>query len=66
MDDMGGIMVYEEIMEEVNNGEDIYDVADSYGIEEFEVKMYMDFEEKYEKGSRIRLNDREWVLTKQI
>lgn len=66
MDDMGGIMVYEEIMEEVNNGEDIYDVADSYGIEEYEVKMYMDFEEKYEKGSRIRLNDREWVLSKQI
>lgn len=63
MDDMGGIFVYEEIMEAVNDGEDIYEVADAYGIEDYYVKRCMDFEENYEIGSRIRLNDREWVLT---
>ena len=65
MDDMGGVFVYEEIMEAVNDGEEIYSVADEYGIRKFEVNIFMDFEEKYSKGSRIRLNDREWVLTKQ-
>ena len=64
MDDMGGIMVFEEIMEAVNNGEDILDVASEYGIEKFHINNYMDFEEKYEIGSRIRLNDREWIITK--
>lgn len=64
MDDMGGISAYEEIMEAVEDGEDIVEVASEYGIKEYEVERLMDFEEKYGKGSRIRLNDREWVLTK--
>ena len=63
MDDMGGIFVYEEIMQAVEDGNDIVDVADEYGISKFEVENYMDFEEKYEVGSRIRLNDRVWVLS---
>ena len=63
MDDIGGVFAYEEIMEAVNDGEDIYEVAEEYGINEYEVRNLMDFEYKYEKGSRIRLNDREWVLT---
>ena len=63
MDDMGGVFVYEEIMEAVRDGEDIIEVAEEYGIKEYEVKRCMDFEEKYEKGSRIRLNDREWVVS---
>ena len=62
MEDMGGIFVFEEIMEAVNAGEDIVDVASEYGIEKYEISIMMDFENKYEKGSRIRLNDREWVL----
>lgn len=62
LDDMGGIFVYEEIMEAVNDGGDITEVIAEYGIPEYELKYRMDFEEKYEKGSRIRLNDREWVL----
>ena len=50
-------------MQAVEDGNDIVDVADEYGISKFEVENYMDFEEKYEVGSRIRLNDRVWVLS---
>lgn len=63
MDDIGGIFVYEEIMEAVEDGEDILEVADAYGINEFEVEHYMDFESRYQIGSRIRLNDRKYVLS---
>ena len=63
MDDIGGFLVYDEMMEAVGEGEDIFDVADEYGINEYEVERLMDFENKYKKGLRIRLNDKKWVLT---
>ena len=64
MDDMGGIFTYEEIMQAVEDGEDMKEVANEYGIANYEVSIWMDFEENYEKGSRIRLNDPpERVLT---
>ncbi len=56
IDDMGGVFVFDEIMEAINDGEDVLGVLDEYGMSERHLEM-MDFEEKYEIGSRIRLND---------
>ena len=50
MDDMGGILVYDEIMEAVNAGENIYEVAELYEISKFEIDCFMDFKKKYEIG----------------
>ncbi len=62
MDDMGGVFVFDEIMQAINDGEDVENVLDDYGMKKHHLEM-MDFEEKYEIGSRIRLNDPVRVLS---
>ena len=54
-DDLGGVDIFDEIMEAVGT-DDLYDVLDSYGMNEYYLET-MDFEKRYKKGSRIRLND---------
>ena len=52
IDDMGGLFVFEEILEAVDDG-DVEIVLDDYGLRKSDLTK-MDFEKKYEIGSRIR------------
>ena len=61
-DDMGGIFVFDEIMNAINDGGDVLEVLDEYGLKEHHLEL-MDFEQKFEIGSRIRLNDPVYVLS---
>ena len=62
-DNIGGPMVFDEIMEAVYDDEiDVVEVLDEYGLHERFLDS-MDFESEFEKGSRIRLNDPVRVFT---
>ena len=56
MDDIGGVFVFEEIMEAVGEGddEDIKYILEDYGLKKGDLTK-MDFEKKYKIGSRVRL-----------
>ena len=52
LDDMGGIFVFEEIMEALDDGEDISYILDSYGMKKSDLTK-MDFTKRYKKDSKI-------------
>lgn len=56
IDDMGGIFVFEEIVEAANEGddEDLIYILDDYGLTKGDLTK-MDFEMKYNVGSRLRI-----------
>ena len=55
MDDMGGCMVFDEIMEAVDeDDEDLDFLLDDYGLTRSDLSG-MEFEKKYKKGSKIRI-----------
>ena len=55
VDDMGGIFVFEEIMEAIEeDDEDLKYILDDYGLTRGDLTK-MDFERKYKVGSRVRL-----------
>ena len=54
MDDIGGIMVFEEIMESIDEPDELEYVLSEYGLTKADLSK-MDFEKKYKKGSRIRI-----------
>jgi len=54
-EDIGGIVIFEEIMEAVGDDEELEYVLDEYGLTLNDLKM-MDFENKFKKDLRIRLN----------
>ena len=55
MDDIGGIMVFDEIMESIDDEEELEYVLDEYNLSREDLSE-MDFEKKYKKGSRIKIN----------
>lgn len=54
LDDMGGLDIFEEIVEAIENGEEDYILKD-YGFSKSDISK-MDFEKKYKIGSRIRIS----------
>lgn len=54
LDDMGGLNVFEEIVEAIEDGEADY-ILEDYGLSKGDLSK-MDFEKKYKIGSRIRIN----------
>ena len=54
MDDMGGVMVFDEIMEYIDDPEELEYALGEYGLTKGNLSK-MDFEKKYKKGSRIRI-----------
>ena len=52
LDDMGGIDVFEEIIECIDNEEDLIYVLDDYGMDSSDLNT-MDFTKKFKKGSVI-------------
>lgn len=53
MDDMGGVYVFDEIMKEISDGN--FDILEEYGMTQGDLSK-MEFEKRYRKGSRIRIN----------
>lgn len=54
IDNMGGLAVFEEIIEAIEEGEVDY-ILEDYGLSKGDLSK-MDFEKKYKIGSRIRIN----------
>lgn len=54
MDDMGGVMVFDEIMECIDDKESLEDVLYDYGMDLNDLEK-MDFEKRFKKGSQIKL-----------
>ena len=52
IEDIGGIMVFEEIMEALNDDEELGYVLEEYGFDKTYLKS-ADFEKKFKKGSKI-------------
>ncbi|RAP52697.1 MAG: hypothetical protein BZ138_02525 [Methanosphaera sp. rholeuAM270] len=55
MDDLGGFMIFDEIIESINDKEELDYVLDEYNLSRGDLSK-MDFEKKYKKGSRIKIN----------
>ena len=54
MDDMGGVMVFDEIMEYLDDKASLEDILDDYGMDLSDLEK-MDFEKRFKKGSQIKL-----------
>lgn len=54
MDDLGGPMIFDEVMESIDEEELEY-VLDEYNLSRGDLSK-MDFEKKYKKGSRIKIS----------
>ena len=54
MDDMGGVMVFDEIMEYLDDNASLEDILDDYGMDLSDLEK-MDFEKRFKKGSQIKL-----------
>ncbi|MDO5826214.1 MAG: hypothetical protein Q4Q22_07525 [Methanosphaera sp.] len=55
MDDMGGFMIFDEIMRSIDDDEELEYILNDYNLSRSDLSK-MDFEKKYKKGSRIRIN----------
>ena len=56
LDDLGGPFAFDEIMEAMEDEEELEYVLEEYNLDERDLER-MDFEKKFKKESRIRLND---------
>ena len=54
MDDLGGFMIFDEIMELIDDEEELDYVLEEYNLSRGDLSK-MDFEKKYKKGSKIRI-----------
>ena len=54
MDDLGGYMIFDEIMESIDDKEELDYILEEYNLSREDLSK-MDFEKKYKKGSKIRI-----------
>lgn len=54
MDDMGGVLTFDEIMQSLDDEDELEYVLEDYGLTRQDLSK-MDFENKYKKGSKIRI-----------
>ena len=55
MDDIGGPVIFDELMESIDDDEELEYVLEEYNLSREDLSE-MDFEKKYEKGSQIKIS----------